>query len=252
MVILFRGGLSSAERIVVKLGTNSVVDSHGRFDYKTINTLAQQIVDSRKKYIVVSSGAIRLGNAVLGWERSADLTYKQAAASVGQPLLMDAYKHVFDMYGIILGQGLLLPKDTPQHEANAKRTLELLLSKNILPIINENDMVSTQEITYGDNDLLAARIAKLLDADALILLTTEKGIYDSLETKRIIPYIKNPSEEKFPKKASDNGTGGISSKIRAANDAAGIPTIIANAREKDVLIKLFSGSNIGTILYREK
>lgn len=182
-MIIFRSGLRSAERIVVKLGTASVVNSDGEFDYNTIDALVQQIISSQKEYAIVSSGAIRLGNVALGWEKSNDVVNKQAASAVGQPLLMSAYSQIFGKYGIKVGQTLLSRFDTPIHDYNAKNTIERLILSGVVPIINENDAISTEEITFGDNDLLAARKAKLIGADLLVLLSADKGIYDSFHSK---------------------------------------------------------------------
>lgn len=251
MVIVFRGGIGSAKRVVVKLGTSSVVDSEGVFDYKTIDSLVQQMVASQKEYVVVSSGAIRLGNVALGWNPSKELVKKQVAATVGQPLLISAYQQILEKYDLFVGQSLLSRFDTPEHDYNAKNTLEHSLQHNILPIINENDAVSTEEITFGDNDLLAARKAKLIGADLLVLLSADEGIYDSFysEGRVLLSYLENPSVVQFMDGKSKDGTGGVHSKIKAAQYAAGIPVVVAPARKESVLFRIFAGESMGTLLY---
>jgi glutamate 5-kinase len=251
MVIVFRSDIRSAERIVVKLGTDSVVTVDGVFDYDAMDALVQQMLSSKREYLLVSSGAICLGNHELGWERSNELVKKQAASAVGQPILMNTYRDIFGKYSVVVAQNLLSRFDTPIHDYNAKRSLECLLSHGVVPIINENDAISTEEITFGDNDILAARKAKLLGADLLVILSSVEGIYDDFDSKdrSLLSYIENPSVVPFMNASSENGTGGIHSKIKAAQYAAGIPVVVAGMQQYAVLSRILSGESIGTVLY---
>jgi glutamate 5-kinase len=252
-----RHNLLDSKRIVCKIGTNSIlreIDGRNKFNYELMFSLAGQIayLQSKDKEVIwVSSGAVGLGNSELNWQRSSDIVRKQVASSVGQPNLLEAYKRVFEHYNIKVGQILLTNYDSYEGNYRAKSTIELMLKNNILPIINENDVVATEEITYGDNDLLAAKKAKLLSADLLILLSNVNGVYIE-NTNQVIPrlvgsdlitHLKNVST-----KHSVDGSGGISSKLKAAEIAQNIPIVVANAAEKDIIQRILSGEDIGTYL----
>ena len=234
---------SDYRRLVVKVGSSLLVDESGQLNRNWLETLADDIAKlqaSGHQTLIVSSGAIAIGSSVLGINKKrARLEDLQAAAAAGQVQLVHAYQEVLGKHGILAAQILLTPDDTEDRRRflNARGTLGRLLAKAVIPIINENDTVATEEIRYGDNDRLAARVAQMVMADALILLSDVDGFYTA------DPAI-NPDAEHIPEvraisgdmlamageTRSDIGSGGMATKVQAARIAtrAGCSTIIAS------------------------
>jgi glutamate 5-kinase len=254
-----RGRLLHAQRIVVKVGSSSLAGPNGgRLDVTRLRGLADVLATRRVgggQVVLVSSGAIAAGLGPLGLRtRPHDLATQQAAASVGQGALVAAYQHAFGEHGLTVGQVLLTIDDVTRrtHYTNARRTLEKLLDLGVVPIVNENDTVATQEIRFGDNDRLAALVAHLVDADALILLTDVDALYDGPPSRggaRRIPVVAGRSDLEHVEiggTGSGVGSGGMTTKVEAASiaTAAGIPTVLTSAeRAADVL----GGADVGTV-----
>ncbi|MCS4533910.1 glutamate 5-kinase [Neisseria montereyensis] len=254
--------LKNAKLIVVKVGS-SLVTSEGRgIDQAALNQWATQIAQLQKNgmdVVFVSSGAIAEGIKRLGWpKRPTALNELQAAAAVGQMGLAQAYETAFYPHKIHTAQILLTHEDLSNRTRylNARSTLRMLLSKGIVPIINENDTVTIDEIKLGDNDTLGALVTNLVDADALIILTDQKGLYDSDPRKnpqaRFIHCIEaeHPGLEEMAGGAGSGiGTGGMYTKVRAAKRAAlsGASTVVASGHEENILVRLMAGEQIGTL-----
>jgi glutamate 5-kinase len=256
------------KRIVVKVGTSILTRSASQqkdkpFEIRTDSALAclvQQIATLKSKGIevlLVTSGAIGAGMKQLQWVRGqADLAQKQAAAAMGQVALMQSYEKLFKNHAVSIAQILLTRSDFEDRKRylNARNTLRTLLDFGIVPIINENDTVSTEEIQFGDNDYLSALVAVKTDADLLVMLTDVDGLFQFTKgrTKALVPRVpKITSEiEKMAWKTSHNavGTGGMRSKIQAAKiaTASGITTIIANAYTPGILEDILAGKEVGT------
>ncbi|MET1089475.1 MAG: glutamate 5-kinase [Arthrobacter sp.] len=228
-----RSVLANAGRIVVKVGSSSLTSIKGGISEESLTALADALAAKRNtgtEIILVSSGAIAAGLAPLGLaKRPRDLATQQAAASVGQGLLMARYTQAFGAHGVTVSQVLLTAEDLmrrSQH-ANAFRALDRLLNLGVVPVVNENDTVATHEIRFGDNDRLAALVAHLVRADALVLLSDVDSLYDgppSLGAKRI-PIVQGPGDLEGVSigKAGKAGvgTGGMQTKVEAATMAAG-------------------------------
>lgn len=224
--------ISAAARIVVKVGSSSLT-SDGRLDGDRVEALADVLAARRAQgaqVVLVSSGAIAAGLAPLGLTaRPRDLATQQAAASVGQLLLVERYATAFARHGLTVGQVLLTVDDLHRraHYTNALRTMDRLLALGVLPIVNENDTVATQEIRFGDNDRLAALVAHLVHADALILLSDVDGLYDADPRSpgaRLIPQVAGEADlarVSIGGTGSEVGTGGMATKIDAARIAVG-------------------------------
>ena len=252
-----RNQLKEAKRIVVKVGSRVLVDETGKPDHERIHTLVSGIAtahDAGHEMVLVSSGAIAAGIEALGMDtRPTALPDLQMAAAVGQTRLMSLYSHLFGQKHIKVGQ-ILLTDDllkADEHRTNAKNTLGNLIANRIVPIINENDTVATEEITFGDNDLLAALVAILVEADALILLTTTDGLHD--ENGDRVPFIDEVSEDVLALDKGSNGhlsTGGMKSKLLAADQAAkaGTAVVIADGQTEGIIQKILSGEDIGTLI----
>jgi glutamate 5-kinase len=252
-----------AKRIVIKVGS-SLVTNHGEgLDKEAINRWASQVAKMRvagKEVLMVSSGAIAEGMQRLGWKvRPEEIHDLQAAAAVGQMGLVQVYETAFFQYGIRTAQVLLTNADLANQERydNAKATLDNLLKLGVVPIINENDTVVTDEIKFGDNDTLAALVAHLIGADLLIILTDQDGLYTDDPRKNpqasLIQEAKagEPDLEIIAGGAGSSlGKGGMLTKVLAAKMVARhrSHTIIASGHEQDVLLRLASGEMIGTQL----
>ncbi|MDO5739361.1 MAG: glutamate 5-kinase, partial [Ornithinimicrobium sp.] len=240
-----RSAIRDARRLVVKVGSSSLTHPEGRLDEFRLQALASSLARtalSGTQVVLVSSGAIAAGMKPLGLsKRPKDLATQQAAASAGQGLLMTAYSQAFTMHGIQVGQVLLTANDMHRrsHYVNASRTLERLLELEIVPIINENDTVATDEIRFGDNDRLAALVAQIVNADALLLLTDVDALYDGHPrhpgtTK--IPLVTSPQDIAgidISRGGSKVGTGGMATKISAAAmaTAEGIPVVLTSTEQ---------------------
>ncbi len=250
------------KRIVVKIGTNLIVDEKGLKE-KFLKDFVEQASLLHKKgveIIMVSSGAIGTGLLKIKINRkSFSLPEKQAIAAIGQPFLMKKYIKMFEEKGITVAQVLLNHDDVNDktRNANARNTLNKLIEWRVIPVVNENDTVATEEIKFGDNDALAGIVGSLINADCVLILTSVDGVYDKnpMEHKdaKIIKVIddmeKTISEVETDGKTS-HGTGGMLSKLQTAMNLhlAGIPHIIANGNSKDVLLRTARGENTGTLI----
>jgi glutamate 5-kinase len=253
-----RSSLSFAKRIVVKIGSSSLTGSTGRgLDSLAVDTLVDFVSQLRAKKIevvIVSSGAIAAGLAPLGLEsRPKDLATQQAAASVGQGLLIHSYTESFRKFGVTASQVLLTIEDIVRrsHYQNAQRTLFRLLQLGVVPIINENDSVGTQEIRFGDNDRLAALVSHLISADLLILISDVDALYDAppsdSRSKRIseVRDFKEISELDIGGPGSKVGSGGMITKIESARIATGAG-IAALLTSLPFLAQALDGEDVGT------
>ncbi|MCH8248980.1 MAG: glutamate 5-kinase [Proteobacteria bacterium] len=235
--------LSEYHRLVVKVGSSLLVDEQGQLNRDWLEMLADDVaVLARDGHdvLIVSSGAIAIGSSVLGInKRRARLEDLQAAAAAGQIQLVHAYQEALGRHSIVAAQVLMTPDDTEDRRRflNARRTFGKLLERSVVPIINENDTVATVEIRYGDNDRLAARIAQLVMADALVLLSDVDGLYSadpgSNPDAVHIPEVNSITSDTLAmagETRSDVGTGGMATKVQAARIAtrAGCATIIAS------------------------
>jgi glutamate 5-kinase len=260
-----REKIKNATTIVVKMGTTSVTHANGTLDLRKLEILARVLTDlenSGKKMVLVSSGAIGAGmNRMKLKERPKTLKQKQAAASVGQGLLMRVYHKFFDEYHQTVGQ-ILLTKDVFKHTIkrnNAMNTFNALIEAGIIPIVNENDCIATDEIQeecFGDNDILSAMTADLVDADLLIILSDVDGLYNDNpvlnKEARLIQTVRHVDKELMKSagnSASCLGTGGMITKLGAAKYATdcGIDMIIASGEDVKVLYKILDGEEIGTV-----
>ncbi len=249
--------LSDYRRIVVKVGSSLLVDDAGKLDRAWLATLAEDLGalrQDRHELLIVSSGAIAIGSKILGIsKRRARLEDLQAAAAAGQVQLVHAYQDVLGVHGIGAAQVLLTPEDTENRRRflNARGTLGRLLEHGMIPIINENDTVATDEIRYGDNDRLAARVAQLVMADALILLSDVDGFYTADPgndpAAEHVPEVRRITGEVYAmagETRSDIGSGGMATKVQAARIAthAGCSTIIASGQIEHPLRALAAGA----------
>ena len=260
---------SRCRRILIKVGSAVLTGPKG-LDRVMIHRLSDQIAELRERsarmdVVVVSSGAIASGMRKMGiTERPRTIPHKQAAAAVGQGALMEAWGAAFDKYDLLVSQVLLTSEDLANRHRylNARNTLETLLSWGILPIVNENDTVVVEEIKFGDNDHLSALIAGLVGADLVINLTDTDGLYDCDPRlnagAKLIPIVHRVDAKVLacatPEPGSV-GTGGMLSKLNAARKCLtfGIAMIIAPGKQRDVLLRLLDGEELGTLfLPRER
>lgn len=247
--------------IVVKLGTSTLTGGTPRLSRPHMVDIIRQIVNLYQdgyRVVVVSSGAMAAGRELLNHPSLPNhLPIKQMLSAVGQSYLMQVYKQLFDLYNVQIGQVLLTHADLSHRTRylNARDTLNTLLDYRIIPIINENDTVAVEEIKVGDNDNLSAQIAVLLNADLLILLTDQDGLFDhdprSDINARLIPRVQAIDQQILEisgSSVSGLGVGGMTTKIQAAQLAtrSGTRTIIANGRTPDILTRLIAGENLGT------
>ena len=255
--------VSHARRIVVKVGS-SLVTAEGRgLDHAALSRWATQIVAlaaQGREVVLVSSGAIAEGIARLGWKKKPHAVNElQAAAAVGQMGLVQAYESIFRTHGLHAAQVLLTHEDLIDRTRylNARTTLRTLLQLRVVPVINENDTVATDEIRLGDNDTLGALVANLIEADCLIILTDQPGLYTADPRRNpeatlvMEAHAGDPELERMAGGAGSSiGTGGMLTKILAAKRAArsGAHTVICSGREDDVLLRLAAGESIGSQL----
>lgn len=253
-----REALKAAKRIVVKAGSKVLVEASGRPDEDQLKLLVDELAAIRKgggEVAFVSSGAIGTGLEALGRKsRPKAIPDLQMAAAVGQIRLMRLYDELFGANGCRIGQ-VLLTHDALKHRErhlNARNTLLNLIEHGIVPVINENDTISAEEIKFGDNDVLAALVAILIDADALVLLSTTDGLRDGNNER--VSYIEQVDENVLglvADKADNLSTGGMGSKLKSAQIAAhnGIPVVIGNGRKAGVLTRILNGEDEGTLLF---
>ena len=254
--------ISKAKRIVVKVGTSTLTHSTGKINIRRMVKLCSVLADlhnSGMEVVLVTSGAIGVGVGKLGLkERPKDIPGRQAAATVGQCELMFMYDKFFGENGVKTGQLLITKSDieNDKRRENLENTFEKLFEYEAVPIINENDSVATEEIVYGDNDSLSAIVARLIKADALIILSDIDGLFDDNPNEnpdaRLIPIVREINDDikaLCGGAGTDRGTGGMITKIHAAEIATGvgIPTVVMNGTAPQDIYKLIDGHSIGTI-----
>ena len=259
-----RSRLGNSAKWVVKVGSALVTNDGRGLDAERINTWVDQLAALRKAgrdITLVSSGAVAQGMQRLGWRRRPHELYKlQAAAAVGQMGLVHVYEAAFQRHGLQTAQVLLTHEDLTDRRRylNARTTLRTLLELGVVPVVNENDTVATDEFRFSDNDTLAALVTNLVEADLLVILTDQAGLYDS--DPRSNPESRLVSEGRAGDSALEAmcgggaggslGRGGMLAKVQAAQRAArsGAATIIASGREADVLQRVAAGESLGTLL----
>jgi glutamate 5-kinase len=249
-------------RWVIKIGSALLTDNGQRLDVPAIAGWVAQMAQLENKgveFVLVSSGAVAAGMTRLGWRKRPHAIHElQAAAAVGQMGLVQTYEQAFQQYGRHTAQVLVDHDDLSnrQRYLNARSTLLTLLSLRVVPVVNENDTVVTDEIRFGDNDTLAALIANLMDADTLVILTDQDGMYDqdprNNPAARLIPQaaVDDPRLGAMVSSGGELGRGGMITKLRAAKLAArsGANTIIVGGRLENVLLQLAAGEAVGTLL----
>ena len=264
---LIRASLADKKRIVIKIGTSSITHREtGALDLIKLEILVREICDLKnrgKDVILVSSGAIAVGRgAIKLGHRPSKIAEKQACAAIGQAQLMMTYQKLFREYGHLAAQ-ILLTRDTVYEELsrhNALNTFNELFYLGAVPIVNENDTISTYEIEFGDNDSLSATVSALIDADLLILLSDIDGLYSDDPHKtpdaRFISFVEDMSAVMGMGKdtGSDVGTGGMRTKLHAAQIAtdSGTDMIIANGENFHIIHRLIAGEELGTLFWSRK
>lgn len=257
-----RNEIPDKNRIVIKVGSSSLTHpSTGKLDLKKLEVLVRELTDlsnQGKDVVLVSSGAVMVGWSSIGLPSKPHvLSRKQACASVGQARLIMIYQKLFSEYNQLCSQ-ILLTKNTVNNETsrnNARNTFEELFDLRAIPIVNENDTVSTQEIEFGDNDTLSAVVASLIDADLLILLSDIDGLYTAdpnVDPEAVlieqVDSITDEMEQAASGSRSKVGTGGMKTKLQAAKIAnqSGCDMIIANGKDFHIISDLLAGENLGT------
>ena len=235
--------IANSKTIVIKLGSSTVVDAKGIFKKSWVNSLIKDIKKYKgsKNIVIVSSGAIAIGQKHLRIkQKKIKLEMSQAIAAIGQIHLAGEFQKLFDKNKYKTGQILISPDDTEQRRRalNVRRTFENLFKLNAIPIVNENDTTATSEIKYGDNDRLAARVAQIIGADTLIILSDVDGLYDKSQKKKLIAEVKNINKsiyELAEKKINNYGSGGMVTKLDAAKICmnAGCYMFIGNGKKKN-------------------
>ena len=235
--------IENSKKIVLKLGSSTVVDSKGVFKKKWVTSLIKDIkkYGNGKSFVIVSSGAIALGQKYLKIKKKKiKLEMSQAIAAVGQIHLASEFQKLFEKYKIKTGQILISPDDTEQRRRaiNVRRTFDNLFKLKAIPIVNENDSTATTEIKYGDNDRLAARVAQIIGADELVIFSDVDGLYDKSKQKKIVKTVKIIDEKIISfieSKKNNYGSGGITTKLDAAKICmnSGSHMFIANGKKKN-------------------
>lgn len=259
--------LKDIKRLVVKVGTSTLTYGTGKTNIRRMHKLVSvlsDIVNSGIEVALVTSGAIGVGVGKLGLqEKPSDTPGRQAAATVGQCELMFMYDKLFSEYGHTVGQLLMTKSDVenPERRENLTNAFEKIFEFGAVPIVNENDSVAVEEIVYGDNDSLSAIVAKLIGADALIILTDIDGLYDANphedENARLIPEVREITEELLAAAGGHGsrfGTGGMVTKLHAAQiaTAAGIDMIVMNGTSPEEIYKALDGKQVGTFFVGKK
>ncbi len=254
--------LAAGRRWVVKVGSALLTDTEVGLNADNIRRWVEQVVTLREQgfsVVLVSSGSIAEGMQRLGWHvRPHEVHKLQAAAAVGQMGLVQLYESVFQKHGVHTAQVLLTHADLAHRVRylNARTTLRTLLTLGVVPVVNENDTVVTEEIRFGDNDTLAALVTNLVEAELLVILTDQDGLYDRdprlHRDAQLIPQAEagDPRLDAMAGAGSALGRGGMVTKLRAADKASrsGAATVIASGRERDVLLRLGAGERLGTLL----
>lgn len=261
-VYAVKWNLAKKAKIVIKIGSSIITSKAGKLDKRRLQTLAAQIAKLKNlgfEIVLVSSGAIACGMQKLNYkQRPKTIGECCCVAAVGQTLLMMNYEQVFRRYRYLTAQ-ILLTSDGLEERArylNARNTIMGLLKRgNIIPIVNENDAVATEEIRFGDNDKLSAHVAALIDADLLLILSDVDGLYE--EHGKIVPRVEKIDANIVKISAGtkkDTSVGGMATKIEAAKIAtgAGIPALIANGNKKNILQRVIEGDNCGTFFVSDK
>ena len=257
--------ISNAKRVVVKVGTSTLTHKTGLLNIRRFEQLVSVLADlknSGKEIILVSSGAIGVGSGKLGLaERPKDVPSKQACAAIGQCELMYAYDKLFSGYNHNVAQ-VLLTYDImvdAKRKSNVINTFEALISFGSIPIVNENDTVSTEEVEFGDNDTLSVIVAEVVKANALIILSDIDGLYDKDPNKyenatliRRVEAIDDQVRSLAGDTAGKQGTGGMISKLNAAERAMNdqIPMVVANGNDPHILYDIFDGKEVGTLFQK--
>lgn len=256
--------VENSRKIVIKIGSNTLSDETGSVNRKAMHNIVEQLVELMKKgkqVIIVSSGAGVCGvGAINKWSRKSDMNYKQALCAIGQVELMMAYKELFKEYEYHVAQLLLTRGDFGDHTRNLhiRNTLFTLVDEGVVPIVNENDSVSVDEIKIGDNDTLGALTANLWGADLLILLSDIDGVYDKnpklysdAELIEEICDIDGIAGEIDMYGTNKFGTGGIATKMEAARkvNEFGVPMVLLNGKKDNILRKAVSGEERGTVFF---
>ena len=259
--------LSGVNKIVIKMGTRVLTNEDGFLDKHQIMAVSKQVIKLRSRgfsVVIVSSGSIGAGISALGLQkRPSILPELQAAAAIGQGKLIEAYNECFKKHGYHAAQLLLTRQDFEdrQRYLNTCNTLHSLLNFKTIPIINENDTISVEEITFGDNDILSALVTNLLRADLLVLLSSVDGLYTTppvsgrnCSVLSVVDSISDDIKKLAFKLKTKEGIGGMESKLEAASIATGSgeAVIIANGRQSDVLSKIMSYENVGTLFIPNK
>ena len=254
--------LNDCRRIVIKIGTSTLTHSNGQLNLRRIEYLVREIADLHNQdleVVVVSSGAIGVGANRMGYRQvPKTMPEKQALAAIGQGALLHLYEKLFAEYSKIVAQVLITRGDFDERirYLNATNALLALLNMKVIPIVNENDTVVVEEIKFGDNDTLSAVVAGVVDADLLIILSDVDGFYEHDPRKdkharllREVNEITADMEDNSRNRGSSFSSGGMYTKLRAARMvmAAGIPMVIANSDEKDVIRRIVTGEEVGTL-----
>ncbi len=254
--------LKKVKRVVVKVGTSTLTHPTGHMNFNQIDLLTRQLADMQNQgyeVILVTSGAIGAGVGKLNLKvKPKTIPEKQAAAAVGQGVLMHLYEKFFSEYGKIIGQILVTNVDfqNEKHRHHARNSFETLLKMNVIPIVNENDAVVVDEIKVGDNDTLSAFVCRNIDADLLILLSDIDGLYNddphkntSAELIQTVERIDDDVRALAKGAGSELATGGMATKLRAAEIAlsGGAYMIIANGSTDKVLNRIMAGERLGTL-----
>lgn len=254
--------IKNSRKIVIKIGSNTLAREDGSISKEFLEELGEDIhglMQEGKQVVIVSSGARIAGVSTIGkWMRKEDINYKQALCAIGQVELMDAYRRVFEKYGVHIGQILYTREDFLEgaRSLNIRNTLFTLADEGVIPVINENDSVCVDEIKIGDNDTLAADTANIWNADLLIMLSDIDGIYSKnpktcqdAELIELVDNIEILRENIEIGCGNDFGTGGIETKIKAAGKVGGykIPMILGNGKNPHIIEKLKAGEAKATL-----
>lgn len=261
-MFLNRASLKDAKRIVIKVGSSTITHGLNGRNFAQIDRLAKEISDLQnqgKEMILVTSGAVAVGVKKLNLkEKPKTVPEKQAAAAVGQGVLMNTYEKTFAEYGQIVAQILLTPVEALNRTryTNARNTFLTLINQGVIPIVNENDVVAVDELKFGDNDSLSAIVAGIIDADLVIILSDVDGLYTANPAKDPTAKLVSVVDEITPQivasageAGSSVGTGGMYTKVQAAKIAttSGINLVIASGSEKQAMQKIVDGKDVGTL-----